>query len=90
LTCTTAIAHEITTRVDSVPVNVQLYKLPEKHKEEVNRQITKMLDDGIIRPSMSQWNASLLVVPKKTHASGKQKLHIVDFRKFNDLTIGDH
>jgi len=39
---------------------------------------------------MSQWNAPLLVVPKKTDASGKQKLRIVlDFRKLNDFTIGD-
>jgi len=49
LTFTTAIAHEITTRIDNAPVNVRSYRLPEKHKEEVNRQITKMLDDGIIR-----------------------------------------
>jgi len=94
LTCTTAIAHEIPIKVDSAPVNVRLYRLPEKQykedKEEVNRKITKMLDDIIIRPSMSQWNAPLLVVSKKTDASGKQKLLIVvDFRKLNDLTIGD-
>jgi len=58
--------------------------------EEVNRQITEMLGDGIIHPSMSQWNAPILVVPKKTDASEKQKLRIVvDFRKLNDLTIGD-
>jgi len=43
-----------------------------------------------VRPSMSQWNTPLLVVLKKTDASGKQKLRIVvDFRKLNDLTIGD-
>jgi len=90
LTHTLAIAHEIATKVDSAPVNVRPYRLPEKHKEEVSRQITKMLDDGIIRPSMSQWNAPLLVVPKKTDASGKPKLRVViDFRKLNDLTIGD-
>jgi len=90
LTFTTAVAHEITTKVDSAPVNVRSYKLPEKHKEEVNYQITKMLDDDIIRPSTSQWNALLLAVPKKTDASGKQKLRIViDFRKLNDLTIED-
>jgi len=56
----------------------------------MNQQITKMLDDGIIRSRMSQWNAPLLVVSKKTDASGKQKLRIViDFRELNDLTIGD-
>lgn len=88
LTCTTAVEHEISTRVDSAPVNVRPYRLPEKHKAEVNKQIKKMLDDGIIRPSASQWNAPILVVPKKTDASGKQKLRIVvDFRKLNDLTI---
>jgi len=54
-----------------VLVNVRPYRLPEQHKEEMNRQITKMLNDGIIRPSMSQWNALLLVVPKKMNASGK-------------------
>jgi len=43
LTCTITIAHEITTRVDSAPVNVRPYRLSENHKEEVNRQITKML-----------------------------------------------
>jgi len=61
-------------------VNVRPYRLSKKHKEKVNRQITKMLDDDIIRRSTSQWNTLLLVVPKKT--DGKQKLQIVtDFRK---------
>jgi len=56
----------------------------------MNRQITKMLDDEIIHHSMNQWNVPLLVVPRKTDASEKQKLRIVvDFRKLNDLTIGD-
>jgi len=54
LTFTTAVVHEITTKVDSAPVNVRPYRLPEKHKEEVNRHITKMLDDDIIRPSTSR------------------------------------
>jgi len=49
-----------------------------------------MLKQEIIRPSISQWDAPLLVVPKKTDASGKPKLRVViDFRKLNDFTIGD-
>ncbi|XP_071574634.1 uncharacterized protein [Temnothorax nylanderi] len=50
LTCTPTVKHEIPTRADSAPVNVRPYRLPEKHKEEINRQINKMLEDGIIRP----------------------------------------
>ncbi|XP_029659455.1 uncharacterized protein LOC115233278 [Formica exsecta] len=90
LTCTDTVAHKIATQADSSPVNVRPYRLPEKHKEEVNRQVREMLKNKIIRPSMSQWNAPLLVVPKKADASGKPKLRVVvDFRKLNDLTIGD-
>jgi len=73
-------------------MNVRLseYRLPEKHKKEVNRQIEKMLNKGIIRPSTNQWNVPILVVPKRSDASRKQKLRIVlDFRRLNDLTIGD-
>jgi len=90
LTCTTAVSHEINMRTDSAPVNVRPCRLSEKHKKEVNRQIEKRLNEGIIRPSTSQWNTPILVVPQKSDASGKQKLRIVvDFRKLNDLTIGD-
>jgi len=32
-------------------MNVRPYRLSEKHKEEVNRQITKMLDNNIVRPT---------------------------------------
>jgi len=84
------VAHEIKTRADAAPVNVRPYRLPEKHKQEVNRQIKEMLQNKIIRTSVSQWNAPLLVVPKKADASGKPKLRVVvDFRKLNNITIGD-
>jgi len=90
LTSTATVAHEINTRADTAPVNVRPYRLPERHKTEVNRQTQEMLRNKIIRTSVSQWNAPLLVVPKKADASGKPKLRVVvDFRKLNDLTIGD-
>ncbi|KAM0726743.1 Retrovirus-related Pol polyprotein from transposon 17.6 [Formica fusca] len=59
------------TQANSSPVNVRPYRLPEKHNEEVNRQVREMLKNGIIRSSTNQWNAPLLVVPKKADASGK-------------------
>jgi len=86
LSCTTTVSHEINTRTDSAPVNVRPYRLPEKHKKEVNRQIEKMLSEGIIRPSTSQWNAPILVVLKKGDASGKQKLssRLSKAKRFDD------
>jgi hypothetical protein len=49
-----------------------------------------MLEDGIIQHSTSPWNSPILFVPKKTDASGKTKWTVVvDFRKINDVTIGD-
>jgi len=49
-----------------------------------------MLRDGIIVSSNSPWNSPILVVPKKEDASGKKKWRIVvDFRKLNDVTIGE-
>ena len=90
LSCTSGLAHEIVTQSDTASVNVRPYRLPEKHKQEVNKQISEMLQQKVIRSSTSQWNAPLLVVPKKADASGKQKLRIViDFRKLNDRTVGD-
>ena len=38
LTSTAAVKHEINTRADTASVNVRPYRLPNKHKTEVNRQ----------------------------------------------------
>lgn len=51
LTYASTVSHEIAGRTNSAPVNIRPYRLPEKHKAEVNRQIKKVLDGGIIHPS---------------------------------------
>jgi len=59
-------------------------------KDEVQRQTEQMLADGVIQHSTSPWNSPILVVPKKIGASGKMKCRVVvDFRKLNDVTVGD-
>jgi len=77
LTYTTKIEHKIITKINSSSVNIRSYCLSEKYKIEVNHQIQEMLNQEIIRPSINQWNALLLVVPKNTDASGKPKLRVV-------------
>jgi hypothetical protein len=92
LTCTSAIEHAIPTPTINPhrAINVRQYPIPEAHKDEVQRQTEQMLADGIIQHSTSGWNSPLLVVPKKTDASGKTKWRVVvDFRKLNEASLGD-
>lgn len=89
LTFTNKIKHSIKT-TDEVPVYTKSYRYPFIHRQEVQSQIHKMLEQGIIRPSDSAWSSPIWVVPKKADASGKPKWRIVvDFRKLNEKTIDD-
>lgn len=89
LTVTDAISHSIQTTSDK-PIHSRLYRYPEIHKKEVDSQITKMLNEGIIKPSTSPWSSPLWVVPKKLDASGEKKWRlVVDYRNLNQITIGD-
>jgi hypothetical protein len=89
LTFTNEVKHRIVTK-NEIPVYSKSYRYPEIHSEEVDRQISKMLDQGIIVQSASPYNAPIWVVPKKVDNSNKQKWRIVvDYRKLNDNTIDD-
>ena len=89
LTFTSEVKHEIKTK-DEVPIHSKSYRYPFIHKSEVDRQIKKMLEDGIIRPSQSPWCSPIWIVPKKLDATGQQKWRIVtDYRRLNEKTIDD-
>ncbi|KAK9739051.1 hypothetical protein QE152_g9310 [Popillia japonica] len=80
--------HNIPT-TDENPTHTKSYRYPQLHKDEVNKQIEKMLSQGIIRPSTSPWTSTLWVVPK-LDVSGERKWRIViDYRKLNEKTVGD-
>ncbi|XP_062532989.1 uncharacterized protein LOC101738890 [Bombyx mori] len=84
-----SIQHEIKTTND-IPIHTKSYRFPECHKQEVETQINKMLDQDIITPSSSPWSSPIWVVPKKADASGQKKWRIViDYRKLNDITVGE-
>jgi len=75
LTFTAATEHTIPTpTIDPMRgINTKSYRIPYIHREEVQKQTEQMLLDGIIVPSSSPWNSPILVIPKKTDASGKRK-----------------
>lgn len=90
ITFTNAIYHEIKTPGVTQPVYQKPYRLPYAQKAEVAKQVEQMEQDRIILPSDSPWNASLLVVTKKEDISGTKKYRVVvDFRKLNNVTIGN-
>lgn len=89
LTFTNKIKHEIITN-NAKPIASKSYRYPQIHREEVKRQINKMLEQNIIEPSTSPWSSPVWVVPKKIDSSGKQKYRLViDYRKLNEVTVGD-
>ncbi|GBP00092.1 Retrovirus-related Pol polyprotein from transposon 297 [Eumeta japonica] len=71
----------------SNPINQRQYRLPHVHKEEINRQVSELLKEGIISPSVSPWNSPILLVPKKSQDGQKTFRLVVDFRKLNEATI---
>lgn len=50
-----------------------------------------MLNDNIIRPSLSPWNFPLIVVPKKMNENDTEKKWrlVIDYRRLNDVTVGE-
>lgn len=46
-------------------------------KDEVNKQISELLANGIVRPSRSPYNSPVWIVPKKLDASNKKKYRMV-------------
>lgn len=77
--------------VDNEPVWTKQYPYPMSSADFVNKEVEKLLKDGIIRRSWSPYNAPIWIVAKKgTNEDGtpKQRL-VIDYKKLNDKTIFD-
>ena len=70
---------------DALPVKRKPHRIPEAWHKEVNTQIQEMLDNEIIRPSASPWNAPIILVKKKDNSMR----FVCDFRGLNDATKKD-
>ncbi len=77
-------AIEVTTESGKI-VHKKPYRLPLTKRVIAEDEIQKMLTNGIIRPSNSEWASPITLVPKQ---DGTTRF-CVDYRAVNDVTIKD-
>lgn len=86
---TNLVQHDIPT-IDDIPVIHKQYRYPPVHKQEVRRQLEKLLTAKVIKNSSSPYNSPLWIVPKKRDAQGNRQWRmVIDYRALNEKTIGD-
>ena len=78
------VQHRIDTG-DHPPVRLRSYRTSPANREEIDKQITEMLDNGVISPSVSPWAAPVVLVKK---SDGTMRF-CVDYRKLNAITRKD-
>lgn len=89
LDATNAVQHFIPT-VNEVPIHTKQYRYPPVHKEEIDKQVGKLLSDGLIECSSSPYSSPVWIVPKKADSSGQKRWRmVIDYRNLNEKTIGD-
>jgi hypothetical protein len=69
----------------SAPVAVRPYRYPTSHKDELERECTAMLAQGIIQHSKSMFSSPVLLVKK----AGGTWQFCVDYRALNAITVKD-
>jgi len=73
LSLTSQTTHKIRTTNDR-PIYTISYRHPPSMQKEIHLQIQKLLDNKIIRPSISPYSGPIWIVPKKADASGTKKI----------------
>lgn len=80
---------EIFIKKGSVPRYVKQYRLPPAQQEIIANKVDEMIKQGIAEPSVSAWNAPVLLVPKKGSSELKDYRLVIDYRKLNDVVEED-
>jgi hypothetical protein len=78
-----ALDHAITLIKEDQPINSRPYRYSPLHKDEIERQVSEMLQSGVITTSMSPYASPVLLVKKKDDSWR----FCVDFRRLNNITV---
>jgi len=68
---------------DERPIRRPQYRSPYALRQEMQAQVEKMLEKGVIRPCNSPWSAPAILVPKKSPDGTPKYRFCVDFRALN-------
>ena len=79
------IDHKIHLTPNCKPLNVRPYRYPQFQKNEMDKLVHEMLEQGIIKPSHSPFSSPMLLVRKK---DGTYRF-CVDYRALNAVTVKD-
>ena len=75
---------------DAPPIAQRPYPIPYKYRDAVIDELQKLLESGLIEPSISPWASPILVRLKKDSTPDQIRLKIiVDFRRLNQCTLLD-
>ncbi|KAL5020808.1 hypothetical protein ScPMuIL_002107, partial [Solemya velum] len=80
--------HSVPKTGSALPIKQRAYRLPVHKREEVDKQVESMLEQGIVSPSLSPWASPIVLVEKK-HDTHKSYRFCVDYRKLNKVTKVD-
>jgi len=80
-----ATTHRIQLKPGAKPVFSASYRAGPHRREEIENQVKKMLEMGVIEPSNAEWAFPVVVVPKP-HG---QFRFCVDYRRLNEMTVRD-
>ncbi|CAG2241057.1 unnamed protein product [Mytilus edulis] len=83
---TDLIKHKINTG-DATPIKQNPWRLLLAKQEVADREVQRMLDIGVIEPSISPWSSPIVLVPKKNDPTSVR--FCIDYRRLNNLTKKD-
>ena len=72
------------------PIAQRPYPIPYKYLDAVRKEVQKLLDGGLIEPTVSSWASPILVRLKKDSTPNDIRLKIIcDYRRLNEVTVPD-